>query len=226
MLANAKCCIVLPRKRRAGFGALVPVAMASFWLCLAIPAHANSPETLATLKRVETFLNGITTMTSDFVQVAPDGSLAEGKLFLKRPGNMRWQYNPPTPILMVAAHDVLTYHDFELDQTTQMPMDDSLASFLAKPQIRLDDNAFRIINFREGADSIRFTILQTAKQADGSLTLEFSDNPLKIENMVVTDAAGQVTTVKLQNIHYGDALADNLFSFDDPRKGRSRSYRR
>ncbi|MBV8938250.1 MAG: outer membrane lipoprotein carrier protein LolA, partial [Alphaproteobacteria bacterium] len=41
------------------------------------------------LKRVEDYLNGITTIVADFTQVAPDGSLAGGKFFLKRPGKMR-----------------------------------------------------------------------------------------------------------------------------------------
>lgn len=193
-------------------------------LLFATPSHAT--DNLATLARVETFLNNITSLTADFIQVSPDGSTAEGKLFLQRPGNMRWQYEPPTPILMIAASNVLTYYDFELDQESQMPLDDSLAGFLARPVIKLNDEAFRIINFREGNGSIRFTILQTNKQDEGSLTLEFSDNPLKIENMIVTDAAQQMTSIKLQNTQYGIPLDKSLFTYEDARKSRVRGYRR
>ena len=55
-----------------------------------------------TIVRVQDYLSGLTTITSEFIQVAPDGKLSSGKFFLERPGRMRWQYNPPTPILMVA----------------------------------------------------------------------------------------------------------------------------
>lgn len=195
-------------------------------LSLFSPAHAATPDPVTTLRRVETFLNNISTLTADFIQISPDGSSAEGKMFLKRPGNMRWQYAPPTPILMIANNNVLTYYDFELDQTSQLSLDDSLAGFLARPNIKLDDEALRIINFREGNGSIRFTILQTNKQDEGSLTLEFSDSPLKIENMIVADATGQVTTIKLQKTQYEVPLSQSLFTYQDPRKPRERGHRR
>ena len=70
---------------------------------LVTPAYADIySRNAADLERIQDYLNGITTVTADFTQVAPDGSLTGGKFFLKRPGKMRWQYSPPTPLLMIA----------------------------------------------------------------------------------------------------------------------------
>ncbi|MDE3060750.1 MAG: outer membrane lipoprotein carrier protein LolA, partial [Pseudomonadota bacterium] len=71
-----------------------------------------------TIHRIEDYLSNLTTIVSDFTQVAPDGTLSTGKFYLKRPGKMRWQYNPPTPILMVSSGSELVYYDIELDQIT------------------------------------------------------------------------------------------------------------
>ena len=179
-----------------------------------------------TLKNVERYLNSIKTIKSEFSQVEPDGSLASGTMYLKRPGKMRWEYKPPTPVLMIADGKNLTYYDYELDQLNHLPLDGSLASFLVRPNIKLDDNALRIVNFREGADSIRFTILQTAKLDEGSLTLEFSRNPIRLRSMIITDAVGQATSIKLSNAKYDLPIEKSLFVFDNPREFRIRNYQR
>jgi outer membrane lipoprotein-sorting protein len=172
---------------------------------------------VVTLRRVEEYLNNIQTITSDFNQVAPDGSLAEGKLYIKRPGKMRWQYSPPTPVLMVSNGDTLTYYDYELDQISHVALDDTLAGLLAQPNIDFEADDLRVINFREGANSIRFTLLKTGQLDEGTLTLELSDKPLKIENLVVSDAAGNITSIQLQDAQYNLALDDELFTFENPR---------
>lgn len=187
---------------------------------------AHAADQTATLKRVESYLNSITTMTAKFNQIDPEGGLTSGKMFLKRPGKMRWQYNPPTPVLMVSSGDVLTYYDYELDQLNQIPLDDSLAGFLARPKIKLTDKSLKISNVTAQANAIRLTITQVNKPDEGKLTLEFSDNPLKINNFIIADANGRSTSVQLQNTRFGDPIADELFVFDNPRKNRARRYRK
>jgi outer membrane lipoprotein-sorting protein len=175
----------------------------------------------ATIDRVQEYLSGLSTIVSDFTQVAPDGTLTSGKFYLKRPGKMRWQYNPPTPILMVSNGSELVYYDYELEQVSHIPLDSTLIGFLAQNPIRFDTTV-GIEEFSEKAGVIRVTLAQRSKPGDGQLTLELSDNPLLIRNMVVRDATGQTTTVSLNNAHFGVALDRELFIFRDPRKGLKR----
>jgi outer membrane lipoprotein-sorting protein len=170
-----------------------------------------------TLARVEKYLSSLTTITSEFTQTAPDGSLAGGKFFLQRPGNMRWQYNPPTPILMVANGSNLAYYDYELEQLSYISLDDTLIGFLAQKEIRFDKGV-GIISYSERPGSVRIGVAQRKKPEDGQLVLEFSDKPLQIRNFKVTDASGQETIVSLSNARFGAEIDKKLFDFRDPRQ--------
>ncbi len=174
-----------------------------------------------TITRVQDYLSGLTTITSEFIQVAPDGKLTSGKFFLERPGRMRWQYNPPTPILMVANGSEMIYYDYELEQLSHIPLDATLIGFLAQEKIRFDGSV-GIISFSEKNGTIRIGVAQKEKPSEGQLVLELSDKPLLIRNMVVTDASGQVTTVSLNNANFGAKIDKELFDFRDPRQPRRR----
>ncbi|GEM_PF-179837 len=226
---------------RVKYAYLIPAFIGMTWGVAAqaapvnapLPWHTQAPQVesatadpVSTLRRIERYLNDIKTITADFTQVAPDGALASGKLYLERPGKMRWQYNPPTPILMVSSGKTLTYYDYELNQVSQLPLESTLAAFLAKPDIKFDDDALRVVHFREGAKSIRFTLLQTKKQDEGTLTMEFSDKPLKLENLILTDTLGQSTHIKLSDARYDLPLDASLFTFENPNAFGRRSTKR
>lgn len=181
-------------------------------LCAAKPAGDA-----ATIKRVEDYLTNLTSIVADFSQVDAAGGLAEGKFYLKKPGKMRWEYKPPTPILLVSNGKVMTYYDSELDQVNYIAFDDTLAGFLAQDKITLNSSSAKLTDFVAKEGVIRATIVQKEKPDEGSLTLEFTDGPLQLKQMVVTDARGQRTNIQLQNARYGEQLPDSLFKFEDPR---------
>jgi len=172
-----------------------------------------------TIQRVELYLTHINTIIADFTQVAPDSSLSNGKFYLQRPGKMRWQYNPPTPILMVANGRELVFYDYELDQTSYIPLDGSLVSFLGREKITFDDDV-GITEFSNEDGAISIAVAQRKKPTEGKLKLEFSDKPLTLRNMIVTDAQGQVTVVALQNAKFGAEIDPELFVFKNPGKKR------
>lgn len=194
---------------------LLTFAAAVFLATAASPLPwAKDSESIA---RVEAYLTGLTTIVADFEQVDAAGGLAGGKFYMKRPGKMRWEYKPPTPILLVSNGKVLTYYDSELDQINYVPVDDTLAGFLAQPKITLESDSTKLTQFSAKEGTIRATIIQKKKSDEGSLTLEFSDSPLQLKQMEVTDATGQRTRIQLQNAQYGKDLPDSLFKFEDPR---------
>ena len=170
-----------------------------------------------TIAKVQDYLSNLTTITSDFNQTAPDGSLSNGKFYLERPEKMRWEYNPPTPILMVANGNELVYYDKDLQQISYIPLTSTLIGFLAEEKISFSSGV-GVTYFSENAGIIRIGIAQKEHLSDGNLLLEFSDKPLIIRSMVVTDASGQITNVSLNNAKFGGKLDPKLFDFRDPRK--------
>lgn len=181
-------------------------------LCAAKPVGDASD-----IQRVEEYLTDLYSIVADFNQVDAGGGVAEGKFYLKKPGKMRWEYKPPTPILLVSNGKVMTYYDSELDQVNYIAFDDTLAGFLAQEKITLTSKSAQLVDFVAKEGVIRATIVQRQKPDEGSLTLEFSDKPLQLRQMVVTDARGQRTNIQLQNATYGENLPDSLFKFEDPR---------
>lgn len=196
------------------------LALVSLLLCTAFStAFAATPlqltaEDKTAIAKVEKYLTGLTTIQADFVQIAPDGGMASGKFYLSRPGKMRWQYDPPTPILMVADGKFLVFYDYELDQTSYIPLQETLAGFLARDVIRFGGDVV-ITDINRGPGSLRLSMVQQEKPKDGILTLEFATSPLQLRNMKVVDAIGQETTVSLNNARYGIPLGKELFVFED-----------
>jgi len=175
----------------------------------------------ASLERVQGYLTNLTTLKADFTQTAPDGSLTTGTFYLKRPGKMRWEYAPPTPVLIVSNGSELVYFDKELEQVTYVPMASTMAGFLAEKNIRFD-GPVGIEQLSEANGVIRITLSQREKPDEGKLTLELVDKPMLLRNMVIRDASNQVTHVALNNAKFGIKLDNELFVFRDPRKKQRR----
>ncbi|MFN8930408.1 MAG: LolA family protein [Alphaproteobacteria bacterium] len=182
------------------------------------PALALAADTRARdIARVEAYLSSLTTLQAEFTQIAPDGSVTGGKFYLKRPGRMRWEYAPPSKVLLISSGEDIVYYDGELEQVNYLSVDDTLAAFLTQPNIKLESAATRLINFESKDGVIRVGIVQKSREKEGMLTLEFTASPLKLRQLKMLDAAGNVTSIALQNAQTGRALSDALFVFRDPR---------
>ena len=169
------------------------------------------------LLRAEKYLNSLRTIRADFTQTDPNGGSATGKFFLERPGKMRWQYNPPVPILMVTKGSSLVYVDYELEQVTHIPLQSTIAGVIAQKTIDLEKDV-DIIEVRAGAGSIRIALAQKGELDEGLLVLEFEEEPtMRLSRMVIGDATGQMTRIDLSEAEYNIALDDSLFTFTDPR---------
>lgn len=188
-------------------------------------ANAVEGETVQ-LRRLEGYMNNLTTIVADFTQIAPNGGLASGKFYLKRPKLMRWQYDPPTPILMVTRGSYLTYYDYELEQVSDIPLDSTLLGVLSEPQITFGDDRMEILGIEQEPGVIRLKLTQRDQPEDGTLTLEFNDAPLELKNIHVQDGTGKTTHITLNNARFGIALDDALFSFRDPRIGGNKRNKR
>lgn len=185
-------------------------------LC-AFVASAQAASREAVLGKVESYLESISTIKADFVQIAPGGDLASGKFFLKRPGRMRWQYDPPVPVVMVSTGNLLRYYDYELNQISDIPLDGTLAGFLAKDDISFDAKVIKVIDATAKDGVVRVKIEQAGKPEEGSLTMEFNEAPLKLRNLILVDAEGKQTNISLNNAQYGMKLANDLFVIKDTR---------
>ncbi len=169
----------------------------------------------AELRRVEDHLNGLETLQARFIQVSQRGQVAEGDLYLQRPGRIRFEYDSPVPILIVSSGPVLYYFDKELEQTTQVFVRTTPVGLLVREKLSFADDV-TVSHFARRAGAIRITVQRTGDPGEGAITLVFSDKPLRLRQWVVLDAQGRRTSVTLTNVRTGHRLDPKLFRFDAP----------
>ncbi len=162
------------------------------------------------ISRVEAYLNGIDTLRAGFVQIAPDGALSEGTLYIQRPGRLRIEYTPPPNVKIIGDGEWLTYIDSDLGQISQMPLGDSPASVFVAANIRFGEDVL-VNGVEREASILRVTLEKADNPGLGSLTLVFTDNPLDLRQWIVVDAQGYVTRITLVGTQLGVALDPALF---------------
>lgn len=179
----------------------------------ALPAKLSEQDK-TDIARVEQYFNDLKTMTAKFLQVASNGSVASGTMYLSRPGKFRFEYDPPSPDMLLADGTFLIFVDKDLGQTTHIFLSSTPVGVLVKDEVRLSgDITVTGISRRRGL--LRVTVADTDDAEDGTLTLVFSQKPFQLRQWQVLDAQRTVATVTLNNARTGMALDEKLFEFDE-----------
>ena len=166
--------------------------------------------------RAGAYLQGLTEAKGRFVQTDARGTVTQGAVFLKRPGKARFAYEAPSGLLVVADGANVSVADSRLKTFDRYPlMATPLSLFLAR-QIRLDKGVV-ISQVSRMADGFSITARDGKKQAEGQITLTFSDAPLALLGWTVSDAQGQSTRIRLVGLERTSGLASSLFVLKDPR---------
>jgi outer membrane lipoprotein-sorting protein len=186
---------------------LIPLAATA---ARAQPSFQASAQDRADLTRIEAYLNGIHTLKAHFLQVAPTGRLSEGTAWLERPGRMRFEYSPPAPFLLIAAHGLLVFQDKSLAQTSNIPLSRTPLGMLLADQVKLSGDV-TVTGVQRQPGQIQVSLIRTASPGDGTLTLIFADAPLALRQWVVLDAQRQETKVTLYNAELGGKFDQTLF---------------
>ena len=203
--------------RRALLGALTVLPLARVLAAVPPPKAAIlSAAQQAEVAQIETYLNGIHTLASSFEQVSGEGSIATGKLYLSRPGRMRFEYDAPVPILLVADGLDIHYYDRELQQVSDMRIESTPAAFLLRDRIALSGGV-TLTRYDHLSGVIRLTFVETSEPDQGSVTLTLTDHPLELRQWTVVDPQQKRITITLTDPQYGAPLDPRLFQWTDPR---------
>lgn len=167
------------------------------------------------IAQVEVYLDRLKTLKARFTQVAQDGSISEGTAWLERPGRMRFQYDPPSPITLIAAHGVLTFNDSSLQQTSNISLSRTPLGILLADKVELY-GAVTVTSVQRLPGQLQLTLVRTDTPGDGSLTLVFSEPPLELRQWTVIDAQRRETHVTLYNIQTGGTFDPDLFERISP----------
>ena len=199
-----------------GMNRFLPLAL------LASPVLAQTfvPGQTTDIAAVQAHLRAVTTMTAAFAQTDRTGKMLTGQLTLKRPGKIRFQYQPDVPVLIVGDGRALTFIDYSVRQVQRWPIGNSPLGVLLDPSKDLSRFA-RIV-----ATADPRVLLAEARDPRhpeyGTLTLAFAREAaapagLRLQGWIALDGQGNRTTVRLSNQRFNVAVGDEAFRWRDPR---------
>lgn len=185
-------------------------------LAAAVPAAALTETEKAAVARAEAYLNALSNLEARFLQVNPDGNVVEGDLFVARPGKMRIQYDPPTPMLVVADGVWLIYVDKEVNEASYIDLDETPAGLLLKKDLSFSDPGVVLKGVTLGPGTVEITATQKKAEHQGRVTFVFADAPFELKQWRVLDAQNKEVTVTLFEARTGGAIDKALFDYAKP----------
>jgi len=159
------------------------------------------------------YLEAIDTLQGTFFQQAPSGTLSSGKFYIRRPGLLRFEYEPPNPLLVVANQGVVYVRDNDLKTTDSYPVGKTPLKFLLRKKIRVEEA--NILEVERAERAIGITLAATDAETEGDITLIFSteedSDALSLVRWIVRDAQGALTIVDLIDVVQDEKLSNELF---------------
>ena len=194
--------------------ALIPAVV------IAAPVSVSAAKS-ADMGLVKAHLQSADSMTANFVQTDSKGQTLTGKLQLKRPGKIRFEYAKGVNVLLVADGQKLTFVDYDVGQKSSWDLAKTPLGILLSKNPNLD----RIARIMPSEDP-RVMIVRAAdpgRTEYGKLLLAFirdSSAPggLKLYGWTAVDAQGKQTMVKLSNQRYNVGVPASAFAYSEPKK--------
>jgi len=184
------------------FALLAPLAF-----LLPLPAAAEK----IPLGTISDYLNSLTTVEADFTQVNSDGSISTGKIYIRRPGRVRFEYAPPDRSLVIAGGQQVAVFDAKSNlPPEQYPLKRTPLNLILAANIDLS-RARMVVGHTEDGTSTRVRAQDPEHPEYGSIEMVFTADPVELRQWVITDDLGAQTTVILGEMKKGGTLGARLF---------------
>ena len=196
-------------------------------LCLLILAvalivpHASyaevKPASAQDIERAEKYLQDLKSAEARFVQTTHDGTQLVGTFYLKRPGKLRFEYDPPVESFVVADGLFIYFYDAELEEQSNAPIQTTLANFFLRKKFSLADDLM-VKEAKHAGGLLQLTVVQAEDQDAGSIIFAFGEKPFELKKWRVIDPQGMITEVELFHLKKNVKHDSKLFVYIDPKK--------
>lgn len=174
------------------------------------------------LNALSRYLNSIQTATSKFTQVNDDGTLSTGTLYIKRPGRMRFDYDPPEKLLVMAGGGQVGIFDGKsnLKKAERYPLAQTPLNLILERNVDLGRRNMVVGHSFDGT-ATTVVAQDPAHPEYGTIALKFTGDPIELRQWIVTDGQGAKTTVILGDMSLGASLPSTLFniSYEEGQRG-------
>ncbi|EEE36550.1 outer membrane lipoprotein carrier protein LolA [Rhodobacteraceae bacterium KLH11] len=184
----------------------------AFALALTLAAPAAWAADKLPLSQISNYLNQMKTVQTTFTQVNDDGSLSTGKLWLQRPGKMRFEYDPPNDAVVLARAGTVQIFDPKSNQPPeQYPLKRTPLSLVLARNVNLGQANMVVGHDFDGTATV-VTAQDPKNPENGRIELMFTADPVELRKWVIHDNAGSQTTVLLGPLAEGGRFDSSVFS--------------
>jgi outer membrane lipoprotein-sorting protein len=184
---------------------------------------ALSSHDLALVDKAADYLQNLTEVQGRFEQTSPRGAVQTGDLYLKRPGKARFQYDPPSGLVVVSDGRNVSVWDSRLRTFDRTPLGATPLAILLAAKVRLDQDVevFRVGQYEDGF-YLSARNANGQAQTEGYITLVFGQNPMVLRGWTLVDGQGQATKVRITGLA-PQPIKPEIFVLNDPRSPDERS---
>lgn len=195
-------------------------------VALVMPMPGSAQSGSSKMDRVVAHMQSVGTMTSTFTQTDRRGSTLSGKLLLKRPGHIRFEYQKGVPLLIVGDGKALTMVDYEVRQVQRWPIRNSPLAALLDPGQDLRRYGKLVATSTD--DVISVEVRDPKRPEFGVITMVFvrqagAPGGLTLNGWVALDSKNNRTSIRLDNVKYNGNVPNSAFTWKDPRPVRRKS---
>jgi outer membrane lipoprotein-sorting protein len=173
-----------------------------------------SAEQRGIIERVNTYLSNMQVLSGKFVQVAPDGRRTQGEFYISKPGRVRFEYDNPSPIELIADGKSVVVRDRDLATQDVYPLSQTPLRFLLADHVDLMKDASVVAVY---ADDVFVTVVVEEKNGivgTSRLMIMFSAKDMQLKQWTVTDPQGYDTTVAVYNLDTSKRPDPSMFKID------------
>jgi len=176
---------------------------------------------MLSLSEISAYLNGLTTAETTFTQINADGTGSSGRVYIQRPGRMRFEYDKPDKTLVLASGGQVAIFDDKSNQPPeQYPLSKTPLGLILGANIDLE-RARMVVGHDQEGDLTVVTAQDPDHPDYGSIALGFAQDPLRLRQWIVTDQTGGQTTVLLDDLTVGKSYPADLFSISSEQQARN-----
>jgi len=175
-------------------------------VAMAFPALADR----IPLNEISRYLNGLTTVTSPFTQVNPDGTVSTGTVYIQRPGRVRFEYDNDRTLVLASGGNVAVFDGGSNSGPQQYPLSQTPLSIILDANVNLGRQGV-VTGHSEQDNATVVTAQDPQRPQNGNIQMVFTA-PTELRQWVVTDDSGQKTTVILGEMQKGGSIPSSRFS--------------
>jgi outer membrane lipoprotein-sorting protein len=177
-------------------------------LILAAPARAEK----ISLAEISLYFNKLSTAQANFTQFNDDKSISTGKLIIKRPGRIRFEYELPSLALVIVGGGQVAVFDPKANEgPTRFPLSQTPMKIILKNKVDLGQEDMVVGHTVDGLNTL-LTLQDPKHPNHGTIQLIFSENPIKLRQWIIDDNVGNVTKVIIGDWTEGQRISNVLFN--------------